>query len=696
MRKVLIKSCYILIVVAMLAGVLTGCAPEETPPQEGEFALSDTALELEVGETYSLTVSGNIGEVVWTTNSSQTVSVSSGKITALALGKATVTATDGENSIDCSVEVKECPSGKDLLRVNCSIIDYVTKSATVNVNQRVPVSTALYVDGQIQPTADITLSSTDSEVLFVAGNELVAKKAGTAKIVAETTFNGTDYASGEYVFTVEDKSVLSPTKSEIAILEPLDMSGAQNSLVNRTEQIDILVKAPNGTMNVLPSNEVEWSVENDEVATVQNGLVTSVSNGNTVVKAKYNGTEVSIRVNVMMPIYSADDMDRLGLATYNLSKDDATKMLSKNFVLMNDIDYSERTRNWIIPIASVNGEFFNLLRAEISINGDISYYSKSWEQVLGLSTAKVDSATILYRIPQTELDALDENERKQYEFKGINPNNIAFSGTFDGNGYSIKNAFLMADNVQYTSGKTYATGAQSFIGNLTGTLKNLSFENLYIGDNNILIDYDSTSENYLTHVYNKNGSQLYGPDNPLALYATYDKDAKGNDLYMKSYNGIIGVRTGRDQWGRRNATTSALVLRNSGKVENVYMSYSNTASECTVISGIALYNAGTIKNVVLVPVLEEYNDAACFDMGIGNPVAYKNAGMVQNVAVCHKYTTKQNYSSIFENLGETIGMVSYENFEILKGEPAYSASYSPVSWNSVEMKLIKNIYGLEE
>ncbi len=681
----------------MLAGVLAGCQPEETPPpQTVDFALSESFIELGLGDTYTLTAEGNEGEITWASDCTEIVSVFSGKLTARALGIANITATADEGSLTCRVEVKECPSGKSLLVVNSSIIDYATKSATVSVNQTVPVSAKLYVDGEIQPQADIALSSSDSEVLLVAGEKIIAKKAGTAKIVAKSTFNGTDYVSNEYIFTVEDTSVLSPTKSEITILEPLNMSSAQNSVDNCRKQIDLLVKAPNGSLNPIPSNEVEWTVENDEIATVQNGLIASVSNGNTVVKAKYNGTEVSIKVNVAMPIYSADDMDKLGLATYTLTKSDAEKMLSKNFVMMNDIDYSERTRNWLIPIASVNGEFFNSLRAELSINGDISYYSKSWEHVLGLSTAKVDSATTLYTISQEELDALDDNARKQYEFKGINPNNVAFSGTFDGNGYSIKNAYLMVDNVQYTAGKTYSTGAQSFIGNLTGTVKNLSLENLWIGDNNMLVDYDPTSAKYLTHVYDNNSSHMYRPDNPLALYKSYDKDKEGKDLYMKSYNGIIGLRADRDQWGHRYGYTSALIMRNSGTVENVYMSYSNTASTCYTIAGITLYNAGTIKNVVLAPILEEYNSQVVFDMGIGNPVAYKNAGMIQNVAVCHKLTTKQNYSSIFENLGETVGMVTYENFDVFKGEPAYSASFSPVSWNSAEMKLIKNIYGFEE
>lgn len=678
--------------------VAVGCNPETPPPPTtppADFEISDTYVELGVGDTKTLTVSGNEGQVSWSSDASQIVSVDNGALTAKAVGVANITAIADGESLSCRVEVKECPSGASLLKINNSFIDYVTKTANVDLYSSSDISASLYVNG-VYTQSDIAISSSDSEVISIANGKIVANKVGTAKLSATTTLNGTVYNSVEYTFTVGDNRSLLVDREEITLLTSFGIN--QNAVTeNLTANISVYILGANGTKDLLPANSVEWVSADTTIATVENGLISSVSSGNTVVTAKYNGKEVSVNVVVAIPIFDIDDMDALGLVTYLFNKELATDFLSKNYVLMNDLDYSTRSMNWIIPIASVNGEFFNQLRSDISINGDISYYSRTWERVLGLSKAKVDSATILYTKTQQELDAMDENARKAFEFKGINPNNVAFSGTFDGNGHTIKNAWLLADNVLYTSGKTFGVGAQSFIGNLTGTLKNIAFDNLKIADNNIIIDYVN-EETALTHTYNKNGSQLYAKDNPNALYATYAKenvDGTGADLYMKGYNGLIGTRVGRDQWGRRNGNTSALVLSNKGTIQNVYMTYTNTASTCSVTSAITLYNDGLIDSCVLVPVLEEYNDAACFDQAIGNPVAYKNDGVIRNVSVCHKHTTKQNYSSIYEDTGETVSLVTFASFDSLKAEPAYTSSFNPTYWDSAEMKLIANAYNFD-
>ena len=680
----------------MLMAVAVGCNPETPPPPTppADFEISETFLELGVGDRKTLTVSGNEGQVSWTSDANQIVSVDNGNLTAKAVGVANITASADGESLSCRVEVKECPSGASLLKINNSFIDYVTKTASLDLYSSSDISASLYVNG-VYTQSDIVISSSNSDILSVADGKIFANSVGTAKLSATTTLNGTVYNSVEYTFTVGDNRSLLVDEEEITLLTNLGNSGAFTE--NLTANIKVYVLGANGTKDLLPADSVEWVSEDPTIATVENGVVSSVSSGNTVVTAKYNGKEVSVKVVVAIPIFDIDDMDALGLVTYLFNKELATDFLSKNYVLMNDLDYSTRSMNWLIPIASVNGEFFNQLRSDISINGDITYYSRTWERVLGLSKAKVDSATILYTKTQQELDAMDENARKEFEFKGINPNNVAFSGTFDGNGHTIKNAWLLADNVLYTNGKTFGVGAQSFIGNLTGTLKNIAFENLKIADNNIIIDYVN-EETALTHTYNKNSSQLYSKDDPNALYATYAKenvDGTGADLYMKGYNGLIGTRIGRDQWGRRNGNTSALVLSNKGTIQNVYISYTNTASTCNTMSAITLYNGGLIDSCVLVPVLEEYNDAACFDQAIGNPVAYKNVGIIKNVSVCHKYTTMQNYSSIYENNGETISLVTFASFDSLKAEPAYTSSFNPMYWDAAEMKLIANAHDFD-
>ncbi len=72
----------------------------------GSYALSSTDFTCSVGEVVALKVTGTTDAVSWSTSNSSVATVSAGKVTAVASGSCTVTATVNGTALKCIVRVK--------------------------------------------------------------------------------------------------------------------------------------------------------------------------------------------------------------------------------------------------------------------------------------------------------------------------------------------------------------------------------------------------------------------------------------------------------------------------------------------------------------------------------------------------------------------------------------------------------------
>ena len=218
-------------------------------------------------------------------------------------------------------------------------------------------------------------------------------------------------------------------------------------------------------------------------------------------------------------ISTIEDMDRLAVASFARSHE-----LAYSYVMVNDIDYAGKA---VYPIA---------LWTQSQ-----RYYGYQWKYALDF-----DENTRTYVCVARENFGkagygLTESEYKTFAIsKGINPNNVPFSGTFDGNGFAIKNAKLMFAPLVNTSYESNDTGVFGIVDG--GTVKNLGVDLVMQKPTDIVIE-----------------------DDPL----TTDIDEEQVGL-NKVYRGdIIDItyKTNGTNYGYRNA---ALIVRaNAGTVENV-------------------------------------------------------------------------------------------------------------------------------
>ncbi len=218
--------------------------------------------------------------VTWTSSDEKVVKVNSnGTVSAIAGGKATVTATtvSGGHTASCVFSVLEEPTGIEL--------DYNVRNMYIG---QVATITP-YVLPETATSRDVTWSSSNSKIVTVSSNGMVtALSRGTAIVTAKTV-------SGNYTATCA-----------ITVGDKVNVTGLSIDITNLN-----MLKGESATIvaTVEPSNASEktitWTSSNKKVATVSNtGTVTAVSTGETVITAvtKDGSYQRQCKITVTQPV----------------------------------------------------------------------------------------------------------------------------------------------------------------------------------------------------------------------------------------------------------------------------------------------------------------------------------------------------------------------------------------------------------
>ncbi len=155
----------------------------------------DKTAELEVGKSTTLTATttpaDTTDELTWKTSDASVATVANGKVTAVAVGTATITATCGDKTATCEVTVKAATKP-------CTAIT-LDKTAELEVGE----STTLTATTTPADTTDeLTWKTSDASVATVANGKVTAVAAGTAAITATC---GDKTATCEVTVKAEEK-----------------------------------------------------------------------------------------------------------------------------------------------------------------------------------------------------------------------------------------------------------------------------------------------------------------------------------------------------------------------------------------------------------------------------------------------------------------------------------------------------------
>ncbi|HEX5437767.1 MAG TPA: Ig-like domain-containing protein [Gemmatimonadaceae bacterium] len=239
------------------------------------IAVSPSKVNITAGQTSQLTatVRDSAGTllsgrtVAWNSSNDNIARVStSGLVTGVAAGSATITATSETKSTTVPVTVAEAPA-------NAVVIS--PKSATVFVDSTTQLS-AVVTDANGNPLSGrpISWSSGTKSVATVSPSGVVTGVApGSATITA----------------TSEGKSGTATIAVKLVPVASVTVTPSSTSLqVGKTVQLAAKLEDANG--KVLTGRTVTWSSGDNSVATVStSGLVTAVAPGATVIQAESEG-----------------------------------------------------------------------------------------------------------------------------------------------------------------------------------------------------------------------------------------------------------------------------------------------------------------------------------------------------------------------------------------------------------------------
>ncbi len=507
-------------------------------------------------------------------------------------GEKTVTVANENADKDLTFEIK----ATETYKTATSAIDFAItgdKNASLQLNSESDMDGEFIVeseagaDGWYTVTVNSDLYDTDNTLSITVADKLVMRNLNWV-------------AHNDYAITAD---------SSVSLLTPKTVDNKDHDF-KKSQALSV-------------TSEKAWTIEsaNAGVVSASGNTVNAVASGDTsvVVKSRF-ATSTPVAVRVSYPISSASELDYLAMVTYTHSKADAEKYLSANYLFTDNIDYSTHERNYILPIASVNHEhgryqysggkwiqgedYENLDRTdtgEFSMGGLTrgTYYSVGWKDVLGLEevTTTVGSTANVYYLKNTaESGAGYQEEGVVYgtyedEFRGINPNGLAFAGRIDGNGYAIQNAFYMMDNLQgqARSGSVAAQNSKGysglggfFVGYNIGTIENLEMH--------------VSVANPANYYYNNGVYSKTQQDSSKKINELYLNDAgTAQKMFLHSKGGVHTALTGKynPHKGSQGIGATGIVGVNNGVLQNLYHKVNVYAS----IAEIALSAQGVIASI---------------------------------------------------------------------------------------------------
>jgi trimeric autotransporter adhesin len=237
---------------------------------------------LAVGASTTLTatvtdVNGAVTDrpVSWSSSSNNIATVSSsGLVTAVAAGTATITATSEGKSGSATVTVTLVPVG------NVAIAP--TTLTLTPLQKKTLVATVTDPSGNVLTNRPVAWSSDNDLIATVSqSGEVTGVLPGTAKITATS---GGKSASAAVTVTLTPVGTVTVDPSSLALT------------VGKTGTLTATVRDANGTE--LANRPVSWSSSDTRIATVSGGVVTAVAPGSATITATSEGKSGSAAVTV--------------------------------------------------------------------------------------------------------------------------------------------------------------------------------------------------------------------------------------------------------------------------------------------------------------------------------------------------------------------------------------------------------------
>ena len=247
--------------------------PEEIPVESIELDKQDVTLK--VGETTTLTATitpdnATNKNVTWSSGNEDIATVDNGgKVTAQGIGETmiTVTTEDGQKTAECVVTVieKSDPEPEEI-PVESGELD--VQNVTLKIGETTTLTATIIPDNATNK--NVTWSSENEDIASANNGIVTAIGAGETTITA-TTEDGEKTAECTIL-------VIEPEPEEIHV-EKVELNLQDISLEIGEKATLVAVITPNDATN----KNVTWASEDENIASVEEGIVTAIRPGETTI-----------------------------------------------------------------------------------------------------------------------------------------------------------------------------------------------------------------------------------------------------------------------------------------------------------------------------------------------------------------------------------------------------------------------------
>ena len=277
----------------MLFGV-AGCSdgkggnPTDPDPSQQQTMIAELKdFSLGFGETIVLQAKGD--NLVWSSSDEAIATVSQdGKVTAITLGEATISVTNGTQTASCKVTVIKSAN------VPTCTLDLTQRVITVGGKHTlIPSVTA---GGSILDGVVFVYESENEAVATVSENGVITAVAfGETKILVSFTAGGYSDTVEVPVKVVED--IVFEIANKDIVLTAYEVSGGEYS---KEEAIIVERLTLNG--NDVNKSEVDFVAADDNIVSVENNVITAKKVGETTVTATYRSENSKVEIEITVSV----------------------------------------------------------------------------------------------------------------------------------------------------------------------------------------------------------------------------------------------------------------------------------------------------------------------------------------------------------------------------------------------------------
>ena len=452
-----------------------GCTKPE-PESEPTLAIDRDSIimEIETSEVITVTTEGiDTSLLAWSSSNEAVATVSEGVVTSVGFGETEITVSYKDQS--CKITVKVLDSG---IYPNLSVGDTNISLYEEDTFQLTP--TLSYAGENV--TATYTYTSSDPTVATISASGLIsAQSLGTATITVSTEYKAVTVEKEITVNVVCDMQTYVYVGGEQVTLQDITMY--TGDVYNFTLKTFYNGQEVNATYQLPAENDIVAVADANDGYTLTAKTVGEVT---VQMTAQYNGESIATNFNISViqkvTQYTTALVGNLSEASQNVKiqvpaqiqlKGDMTLKLNGES-LTATVNTTENSL-YIAKDLAVAGEYDAIIsNVEFSYELPLIFATKVFKQAdVANFKSIIESDMAGYYVLGEDLDFADVTDFQAIGGYASTDVSLAFSGTFNGMGYSMTNLYVNEGTGTYNANES---SRGSVFGYNTGIIKNVYVE----------------------------------------------------------------------------------------------------------------------------------------------------------------------------------------------------------------------------